>query len=63
MTKSFILDCVFILYTMIIRLGNHSEAVDIWFDPTVLSYRKILDTFWKLHDPTQNNSSQYKYDI
>lgn len=32
---------------------NHAEAVQVAFDPQVLSYEKLLDVFWSLHDPTQ----------
>ena len=47
--------------TLMYRLGNHSEAVEIWFDPRVVSFRRILDTFWRIHTPSERNSSQYKY--
>ena len=32
--------------------GNHAEAVEIVFDPSVTSYREILEFFFQLHDPT-----------
>lgn len=31
---------------------GHAEAVQIEFDPTVISYRKLLDIFWRQIDPT-----------
>jgi peptide-methionine (S)-S-oxide reductase len=34
---------------------GHAEAVGIMFDPAVISYEKLLDMFWDLHDPTQVN--------
>ena len=34
---------------------GHAEAVQIKFDPTILSYQKILDVFWTTHDPTTIN--------
>jgi len=34
---------------------GHAEAIQITFDPTVISYDKILDVFWHLHDPTTLN--------
>lgn len=33
----------------------HAEAVRIEFDPSRVSYEKILDTFFRLHDPTTKN--------
>ena len=34
---------------------GHAEVVQIEFDPTVISYEKLLDTFWQIHDPTTPN--------
>ena len=31
---------------------GHAEAIQIEFDPAVVSYEKLLDTFWSIHDPT-----------
>ncbi|MBP7143412.1 MAG: peptide-methionine (S)-S-oxide reductase MsrA [Opitutaceae bacterium] len=34
---------------------GHAEVVRIEFDPNVTSYRKIVDYFWNIHDPTTLN--------
>jgi peptide-methionine (S)-S-oxide reductase len=34
---------------------GHAEAVKISFDPTVVTYREILDVFFVIHDPTTLN--------
>ena len=35
--------------------GTHAEAIEIVFDPTKLSYRKIIEFFFQIHDPTTRN--------
>lgn len=32
---------------------GHAETVLVEYDPKVVSYEKLLDVFWSLHDPTQ----------
>ena len=34
---------------------GHAEVVEVDFDPAVVSYDKILDAFFELHDPTTMN--------
>lgn len=32
-------------------LGDHTETLQIDYDPRVISCRELLDVFWKAHDP------------
>ncbi|SHN31576.1 peptide methionine sulfoxide reductase msrA/msrB [Cyclobacterium lianum] len=38
---------------------SHKEAVQVTFDPDVISYTEIIDIFWKLYDPTDEGGSFY----
>jgi peptide-methionine (S)-S-oxide reductase len=35
--------------------GSHAEAIEIVFDPAVMSYRRLLEFFFQIHDPTTPN--------
>jgi peptide-methionine (S)-S-oxide reductase len=45
---------------------GHAEAVEVTFDPSVVTYEQLLATFWNLHDPTTRDrqgpdvGSQYR---
>jgi peptide-methionine (S)-S-oxide reductase len=35
--------------------GSHAEAIEIIFDPDVITYRDVLEFFFQIHDPTTKN--------
>jgi len=42
------------------NLGDHTETIEVDYDPTLISYEQLLEVFWRSHDPTQRSwSRQY----
>jgi peptide-methionine (S)-S-oxide reductase len=42
------------------NLGDHTEAIQIEFDPAAISYEDLLEYFWEQHNPTLKHKTQYK---
>jgi methionine-S-sulfoxide reductase len=43
------------------NLGDHSETIQIDFEPSKISYDRLLEVFWEEHDPASRSwSRQYK---
>jgi peptide-methionine (S)-S-oxide reductase len=40
---------------------GHAEAVDVWFDPTIVTYGELLRTFWSIHDPTTRDRQGWDF--
>ena len=34
---------------------DYAEVVQLIYDPAVVRYEQLLETFWRMHDPTQHN--------
>jgi peptide-methionine (S)-S-oxide reductase len=34
---------------------GHAEVIQVEFDPGIINYEKLLETFWEAHDPTTLN--------
>ncbi|MEA5509514.1 peptide-methionine (S)-S-oxide reductase MsrA [Crocosphaera sp. UHCC 0190] len=37
------------------RITGHVEVVQVQYDPEEISYEKLLEMFWEIHDPTSLN--------
>jgi peptide methionine sulfoxide reductase msrA/msrB len=40
-------------------LGDHTETIQIDYDPKKITYEELLNIFWESHEPTLSLSSQY----
>lgn len=36
-------------------VSGHAEAIQITYDPAIISYPELLEVFWRSHDPTTKN--------
>ncbi|WP_249168758.1 peptide-methionine (S)-S-oxide reductase [Alkaliphilus sp. B6464] len=42
------------------NLGDHTETIEINYDPNIISYRELLNIFWNLHNPIyETGNRQY----
>lgn len=39
--------------------GDHTETIEIHYDPNEINYSSLLKLFWQNHDPTRCASRQY----
>ncbi|SPF36323.1 Peptide methionine sulfoxide reductase MsrA (fragment) [Syntrophobacter sp. SbD1] len=41
-------------------LGDHTESIEVDYDPSIISYADLLEVFWRSHDPGSRSwSRQY----
>lgn len=40
---------------VVARITGHAEVAQIEYDPSLVSYKELLNTFWQIHDPTSLN--------
>jgi len=42
------------------KTTGHAEAIEILFDPKLVTYEQLLEIFWSTHNPAHKNASQYR---
>ncbi|KHJ81295.1 putative peptide-methionine (S)-S-oxide reductase [Oesophagostomum dentatum] len=42
------------------NIGDHTEVTEVQFDPSLISYRQVLDFFWSHHNPSERRKKQYQ---
>lgn len=41
-------------------VGDHTETIEVEYDPNTISYEELLKLFWKFHNPCSCQKRQYK---
>ncbi|CAI4224736.1 unnamed protein product [Auanema sp. JU1783] len=41
-------------------IGDHTEITEVTFDPSIITYREILNFFWTHHNPAVHRKKQYQ---
>lgn len=39
------------------NIGDHSEAIKIEYEPARISYERLVDEFWRMHNPAKEAAS------
>lgn len=47
-------------YEKVCSGDGHTETVEITFDPNIITYKELLQHFWKEHEFETKNKTQYK---
>lgn len=42
------------------NIGDHTEVIQVDYDPNLITYEDILALFWSHHDPTHQTKNQYR---
>lgn len=71
-TYTYICHCILEALILMLSIAHHSldaEALQVTYDPTKITYRQLLEFFYKMHDPTTadrqgpDTGSQYRSGI